>query len=69
MAGGEINKLIKSEGIPSSYSLKNIVADIKSLVVGWGDECLQRAVAGMIARENETLAKRFPRHDLEPVKG
>ena len=67
MAGGEINKLIKSEGIPSSYSLKNIVANIKSFVVGWGDECLQRAVAGMIARENETLAKRFQRHEAVPA--
>jgi hypothetical protein len=69
MAGGEIKQLIGSEGIPTSYSLKKIVADIKSLVVGWGDECLQRAVAGMVARENETLAKRFQRNELEPVKG
>jgi hypothetical protein len=67
MAGGEINKLIGSEGIPTSYSLKKIVADIKSLVVGWGDECLQRAVAGMIAKEEATLSKRFGRKEAVPA--
>jgi len=67
MAGEEINKLIGSEGIPTSYSLKKIVADMKSLVVGWGDECLQRAVAGMVAKETETLQKRFRRHEAVPA--
>ena len=69
MAGGEIKQLIGSEGIPTSYSLKKLVADIKSLVVGWGDECLQRAVAGMVAKEEATLSKRFGRKELEPAKG
>lgn len=69
MAGSDVKGLIGSEGIKTSYRLKQIVQDIKRLVVGFGDECLQRAVAGLVAKENETLDRRFGRKELEPANG
>jgi hypothetical protein len=59
LAGDEVKTLVSSLG--SAWRIKAIVRDIKSFVVGWGDECLQRAVAQMQVKEEETLAKRFGR--------
>ncbi len=60
LAGNDIKGLISSEGI-SAYRLKQIVQDIKKFAQGWGDECLQRAVAQMQVQEEETLRRRFGR--------
>jgi hypothetical protein len=59
LAGEEVKTLVSSLG--SAWRIKAIVRDIKSFVVGWGDECLQRAVAQMQVKEEETLARRFGR--------
>jgi DNA-directed RNA polymerase specialized sigma24 family protein len=67
LAGNDIKGLVGSPQIPSSYRLKQIVQDIKRFVVGWGDSCLQKAVAQMQVREEETLNKRFGRKDPVPV--
>jgi hypothetical protein len=63
VAGNDIKGLIGSEGVETSYKLKRIVGDIKKSVIGWGDECLQRTVASLVAKEEETLRKRFGRKE------
>ena len=65
LAGNQVKALV-GDGM-TSFRLKAIIRDIKDFVVGWGDECLQRAVAQMQVQEEETLAKRFRRVRSEPV--
>lgn len=59
LAGNELKTLVGLLG--SAWRIKTIVKDIKAFAVGWGDECLQRAVAQMQVKEEDTLAKRFKR--------
>jgi hypothetical protein len=67
LADEDIKTLIGSEGISSSYRLKVLVQGIKAVARDFGDECLQRAVAGMVAKESETIAKRFRRREFKPT--
>jgi hypothetical protein len=63
LAGNEVKTLIGSLG--SAWRIKTIVREIKAFAVGWGDECLQRAVAQMQVKEDQTLSKRFGNKRVE----
>lgn len=59
LADDDIKTLIGSEGIGTSYRLKQLVSRIKEVATTFGDECFQAMVARMQVREAETLRKRF----------
>lgn len=61
LAGEDIKTLIGSEGIGTSYRLKQLVSRIKEVASTFGDECFQAMAAKMQVREGETLRKRFGR--------
>lgn len=61
LADEDIKKMIGTEGIPSNYSLKQIVQRIKASAVSWAGsdpEFLER-VRRLLEQEQGTLAKRF----------
>ena len=64
LAGQDIKSLVGTDpGIPTAYSLKRIVQQIKASVVDWAgtDPVFQEKIRRLMDAEQETLAKRFKR--------
>lgn len=68
MVGNDIKGQVGSEGIPTSYRLKQIVQDLKELAGDFGDECIRQLVRKMQVQEAETLRKRFGEKETLPVR-
>ena len=62
-------RLITSEGIPTSHSLRVLIRKIKAAAIAWGrsdPEFLVR-VQKLMGQEAETVAKRFGARTASPV--
>jgi DNA-directed RNA polymerase specialized sigma24 family protein len=64
LEGRDIKKLVGADpGIPTAYSLKRIVQQIKAMAVEWAgtDPAFQEKVRRLMDAEQKTFAKRFSR--------